>query len=371
MSTLICQNNIPLNSVAMISVQELIKEPLMLIPQQYIRFGDQGPSKPILFDHSNLLPTLPILDMKQLESGYEELQKLHSACKDWGFFQVVNHGVSSSLMEKLRNEIEEFYKLPIEEKVKYKIRPGDVEGYGSIPRREGKLDWGDRLFMTTNPLTKRKPHLFPELPSSLRDTLEHYIAELQEVGKKLLMAMARALNIEREEWVELFEDGLQSMRMTYYPQCPQPELVMGLTPHSDATGITILNQLNGVDGLEIMKDGVWIPVNCQPDAFVVNVGDILEILSNGIYSSIEHRAMVNSTKERISIAFFMYPKFEADIGPVSSLINLQNPPLFKKIGMEQYLEDFFSRKLDGKSHLEYMKIKTDQESHGTPVDAKN
>ncbi|XP_038706854.1 codeine O-demethylase-like [Tripterygium wilfordii] len=355
----------------MISVQELIKEPLMLIPQQFIRLGDQGPSKPILFDHSNLLPTPPILDMKQLESGYEELHKLHSACKDWGFFQVVNHGVSCSLMEKLRNEIEEFYKLPIEEKVKYKTRPGDVEGYGRMTRREGKLDWADRLSMITNPLTKRKPHLFPELPSSLRNTLEHYITEMQELGKKLLMVMARALKIEREELVELFEDGMQSMNMVYYPQCPQPELVMGLTPHSDATGITILSQLNGVDGLEIMKDGVWIPVNCQPDAFVVNVGDILEILSNGIYSSIEHRVMVNSMKERIFIAFFMFPKFEADIGHVSSLINLQNPPLFKKIGFEQYLEDFFSRKLDGKSNLEHMKIKTDQESHGTPVDAKN
>ncbi|KAF5752516.1 hypothetical protein HS088_TW01G00431 [Tripterygium wilfordii] len=355
---------------AMISVQELIKEPLMLVPQQYIRLGDQGPSTTVLFDDSNLSPTLPILDMKLLESDHE-LHKLHSTCKDWGFFQVVNHGVSCSLMEKLRYEIEEFYKLPVEEKMKYKIRPGDVEGYGTIARGEGTLDWGDRFYMIINPLTRRKPYLFPELPSSLRNTLERYITELQELGMKLLMVMARALKIEREEVMELFDDGMQSMRMTYYPQCPQPELVMGITPHSDATGITILNQLNGVDGLEIKKDGVWIPVKFLPDAFVVNVGDILEILSNGVYSSIEHRVTVNSKKERISISFFMNPKFEADIGPISSLINLQNPPLFKKLGMEQYVKDFFSRKLNGKSHLERMKIETDQVSWGTPGDAKN
>ncbi|KAF5740527.1 protein SRG1-like [Tripterygium wilfordii] len=343
---------------AMISVQELIKEPLMLVPQQYIRLGDQGPSTTILSHHSNLSPTLPILDMKLLESG-SELHKLHSTCKDWGFFQVVNHGVSCSLMEKLRYEIEGFYKLPVEEKMKYKIRPGDVEGYGSIAQGEGKLDWRDRFSMITNPLTRRKPYLFPELPSSLRNTLERYITELQELGMKLLMVMARALEIEKEEVMELFEDGMQSMVMTYYPQCPQPELVMGITPHSDASGITILNQLNGVDGLEIKKDGVWIPVNFLPDAFIVNVGDILEILSNGIYSSIEHKVTVNSKKERISVAFFMSPKFEADIRPVSSLINLQNPPLFKKLGMEQYVKDFLSRKLNGKSYLEHMKIETD------------
>lgn len=83
--------------------------------------------------------------------------------------------------------------------------------------------------------------------------------------------------MEMKEMEELFDDGMQSIRMTYYPPCPEPELVVGLTPHSDATGITILHQLNGVEGLEIKKDGVWIPVSFLPDAFVVNVGDIMEV----------------------------------------------------------------------------------------------
>uniref|UniRef100_A0A2N9GKL5 Fe2OG dioxygenase domain-containing protein n=1 Tax=Fagus sylvatica TaxID=28930 RepID=A0A2N9GKL5_FAGSY len=148
------------------------------------------------------------------------------------------------------------------------------------------------------------------------------------------------------------------MRMTYYPPCPQPELVVGLTPHSDATGITILHQVNGVGGLQIKKDGVWIPVNFIPNAFVVNVGDTMEILSNGAYTSIEHRATVNSEKERISIAMFFNPKFEAKIGPLTSILSPQNPPLFKSIGMEEYVKDFFSRNINGKSHLEKMRIKS-------------
>lgn len=100
---------------------------------------------------------------------------------------------------------------------------------------------------------------------------------MQKLGIKLLGMIAKALKMEVKEVEETFEDGMQSVRMTYYPPCPQPELVMGLTPHSDATGITILGQVNGVDGLEIKKDGIWIPVRIDPDALVVNIGDILEV----------------------------------------------------------------------------------------------
>ena len=87
--------------------------------------------------------------------------------------QLVNHGVSSSLMEKLKSEIGEFYKLPLEERMKYKMRPGDVEGYGHLPIRseDQKLDWADRFYMITNPIHTRKPYLLPELPSSLRFSL--------------------------------------------------------------------------------------------------------------------------------------------------------------------------------------------------------
>lgn len=89
---------------------------------------------------------------------------------------------------------------------------------------------------------------------------------------------------------------------------------------------------------------------------------VLQILSNGTYKSIEHRATVNSEKERISIAMFFNPKFEAEIGPATSMLNPQNPPLFKRIVMEEYVKDFFSRNLNGKSHLEKMRIKGEEDS---------
>ncbi|KAK9031140.1 hypothetical protein V6N11_032527 [Hibiscus sabdariffa] len=150
-----------------LSVQELVKQPIKTIPQHYVR--QPVPSAPCGGLPSQMLPTI---DMNRLVPGKDfdvELGKLHSTCKDWGFFQLVNHGVSISVLEKMKQEVEGFYRLPLEEKMKYRIREGDAEGYGTIERDGGKFDWADRFFMTINPIYKRKPHLFPELPSSLRN----------------------------------------------------------------------------------------------------------------------------------------------------------------------------------------------------------
>ncbi|KAK6124134.1 hypothetical protein DH2020_042107 [Rehmannia glutinosa] len=341
-----------------VSIQEMVRKPIHDIPTRYL--VDQEPAISCSSQEKKFA-SIPIFDMKKLlaeETKISQLEQFHSTCKEWGIFQLVNHGVDSSLVEKLKYEIQEFYKLPLEERLRYKIRAGDVEGYGQtiILSEDQKVDWADRFYMISNPIHRRKPHLLPDLPLSLRETLEAYISELQKLSRVIFGLISEALMIENKlEVEEMFENGMQSVRMTYYPPCPQPDKVIGLTPHSDASGITILLQVNGVEGFQVKKDGVWMPVKFLPDAFVVNLGDIVEILSNGLYKSIEHRATVNSEKERITFAMFFNPKFEAEVGPSHSLL-INQPPLFRRMKMEQYFKDFFSRKLNGKSFLEYMKV---------------
>lgn len=88
----------------------------------------------------------------------------------------------------------------------------------------------------------------------------------------------------------------------------------------------------------------------------------MQIVSNGIYRSIEHRATVNSTKERLSIATFYSSKLDSELGPAASLIGPHNPAIFKKVPLEKYFKEFFARKLSGKSYLDFMKIEDGEDN---------
>ena len=96
--------------------------------------------------------------------------------------------------------------------------------------------------------------------------------------------MAKALRMDPNDMEELFENGMQAFRMNYYPPCLQPEQVVGHNSHCDASALTVLLQINEMDGLQIKKDGKWVAVKPLPDAFVVNIGDVLEVTLVIFYS---------------------------------------------------------------------------------------
>ncbi|KAJ0044732.1 hypothetical protein Pint_04853 [Pistacia integerrima] len=338
-------------------VQELAKEPMETVPPRYIRPEQELP----IISDAGLISEIPVINMQKLfteELEDSELFKLHFACKEWGFFQLVDHGVSSAFLEIVKKQIQEFFNLKMEEKKKYWQYPGEVEGFGQafVVSVEQKLDWGDMFYMTTQPVHLRKPHLFPNLPLPLRETLEVYSLELRTLAISLLLKVAKVLNIKADEMRDFFENGKQSVRINYYPPCPQPEKVMGLTPHSDATGLTILLPINEVEGLQIKKNGKWVPVSPLPNAFIVNIGDMLEMITNGAYRSIEHRATVNSVQERLSIATFYSPRYDGEVGPAFSLITEQTPASFRRVTTEEYFKGLFARELHEKSYLDSMRI---------------
>ncbi|KAI3845867.1 hypothetical protein MKW92_044580 [Papaver armeniacum] len=328
------------------SVQELAKQMLTEIPPRYIR-TDQEPLTN-LSGSPKTYQTVPVIDLLNFLSAEPELEleRLHSACKEWGFFQVVNHGVDNILFENVKSEVEGF-------------------GQQFVLSEEQKLDWGYLFYMVTHPLYLRKPHLFPELPLPLsaqflilcRETIESYTSEVSKLAMTLLEMMGTALKIEARVMTEVFEGGIQSIKMNYYPPCPQPDLVMGVMPHSEFGGLTILLQLNEVEGLQIRNKGELVTVKPLHNAFIANVGDVMEILTNGLYHSVEHWGRINSTKERLSVATFHYPKLESEIGPLPSMITPETPALFGRVeSYEVLLKKLFSRKLNGKSSLDCMRI---------------
>ncbi|XP_009757227.1 protein SRG1 isoform X2 [Nicotiana tabacum] len=338
------------------SVQELANEHLTNIPARYVRPEQESPA----VSDGTVGPTVPVIDLKKLVSGDSmdsELQKLHSACQHWGFLQVVNHGVTPSILENFKREVIELFSLTMEEKKKLWQQEGNHEGFGQlfVVSEEQKLDWSDMFYITTLPPHIRQMELFQNLPSNLRDIMEAYCNEIKSLGMIILCQLAKALRMDEKEMRELFSDGVQSIRMNYYPPCPEPDRTIGFSPHSDADALTILFQLNETEGLQVRKDGIWVPIKPLPNALIVNIGDIMEIVSNGVYRSIEHRAVVNSNKERLSVATFYSSNLDSELGPAHSLIGPSSPAIFRRVPVEKYFKDFFARKLDGKSYIDFMK----------------
>ncbi|KAJ3680601.1 hypothetical protein LUZ60_016879 [Juncus effusus] len=328
---------------------------LSKIPDRYIR--PEAHHTESIVHHDGV--ELPIVDLARLEDpmfSCEEAAKLESACKEWGFFQLVNHGVPENLIGQLKADVIEFFSKSLEEKKAYEKQPGDVQGYGQtfVQSDEQKLDWSDMLNLMTRPTIDRKMKFWPTSPSTFRDTIDRYSLELARVAKCLFNYIAKNLSVAPEIFGEIFKDQSQALRFNYYPPCAKPDEVLGISPHSDADGITLLLEINNVQGLQIRKDGDWIAVNALPCAFIVNIGDIIEVLSNGIYKSIEHRATVNTEKERISIAAFHGPDEHTILQPLPEIVG-DGKVKFKSISYLEFMKMYFASKLDGKNQLDVLR----------------
>ncbi|KAI3804335.1 hypothetical protein L1987_25797 [Smallanthus sonchifolius] len=343
-------------SIPVANVQALASKDLKDIPIRYIR--PEIESEEILADESLQIPVIDISKLTVIgQPGYDdELAKLHVACRDWGFFQLINHGISETI-DAMKKDTGEFFKLPLEEKMKCAQLPSTIEGYGQafVVSEEQKLDWGDMLFLLPLPVPLRNLRFWPQNPNSFRKTLDEYSNKLYGVSMKLFKLISINLGIEPEAIGKLFENCTQGIRMNYYPSCPEARKVLGLAPHSDATGLTLLVQVNEVQGLQIKKNSKWVPIKPIAGSIIVNVGDVMEIMSNGEYSSIEHRAVVDVEKERLSIAAFHTPGLEAMIGPLPELVK-EKMPKYKTIDVPDYLRLIINSKLDGKCLIDHMRI---------------
>ncbi|KAK7270649.1 hypothetical protein RJT34_25960 [Clitoria ternatea] len=279
---------------------------------------------------------LPIIDFGILSSPTkqkQELQKLKSALSSWGCFQAINHGTPNSLLDKVRQVAREFFEQPMEQKKIISKGVEEFEGYGAdpVPEQGQSLDWSDRLFLEVYPQERRKPDLWPQNPSSFRDVLEEYTVKMREATNLISRAIAKSLDLEEKCFLNQFgEQALLQARFNHYSSCARPDLVLGLKPHADGSGYTIILQ-DDVEGLQVHHDGKWFTVPTISHALLILMGDQMEIMTNGIFKSPVHRVLANSERERISVAMFYTPQPNKEIGPEQGLVNEERPKLFKKV----------------------------------------
>ncbi|VAI11381.1 unnamed protein product [Triticum turgidum subsp. durum] len=271
--------------------------------------------------------------------------------------RLINHSVPDDVVEGMKASIQQFFQLPMETKKQFAMERGQLEGYGQlfVFSEDQKLDWADILYLYTQPHESRNTKLWPDQPANFRSMLDRYSGAVKDVSDSLLATMAKNLGLKREAIADKCIRGVQSVRMNYYPPCAQAEKVVGLSPHSDAGLLTLVLQVNHVQGLQIKRNNRWLPVKPVPGAFIVNIGDMFEVFTNGRYKSIEHRAVVDPKEERLSVAAFHLPNIHAIISPLKEIAAHEDDG-YKTLDHGSFMKLFYTTKLEGKSFLERLKL---------------
>lgn len=349
-------------------VQELRKSIPAAIPERFIR--DMA-ERPTLTMETLLSSTdIPVIDFSQLLKGktdelQRELSKLAASCEEWGFFQVINHGIDLGLLESIEKAAMDFFMLPLEEKQKYAMAPGTIQGYGQafVFSEDQKLDWCNMFALGLEPHFIRNPKLWPTKPAEFSDALEVYSREIRELCQNMLRYIAMSLGLNEDAFENMFGEAVQAVRMNYYPPCSRPDLVLGLSPHSDGSALTVLQQgRDGSVGLQILRHNTWVPIRPIPNAFVINIGDTIEVLTNGKYKSVEHRAVTHKEKDRLSIVTFYAPSYEIELGPMPEFLDENNPCKYRRYNHGEYSRHYVTSKLEGKKTLDFAKIHTNSSS---------
>lgn len=167
MASAVCSNQASEIKIGQVDdVQELQRACVAAVPERYIREGDDRPDGVNVCAHAHI----PVIDVGELPCGEEELSKLKLACEEWGFFQVVNHGIEEQLLDAMEEAAREFFMLPLEEKEKYPMAPGGIQGYGHafVFSEDQKLDWCNMLALGVEPAFIRQPKLWPTNPPNFR-----------------------------------------------------------------------------------------------------------------------------------------------------------------------------------------------------------
>ncbi|CAA7055902.1 unnamed protein product [Microthlaspi erraticum] len=290
-------------------------------------------SLPVI-DISPLLLKCDDPDMAEDTGVLEVVRQLDKACRDAGFFYVIGHGISESLISKVREITREFFKLPYEEKLKIKMTPAaGYRGYQRIGENvtQGKPDIHEAIdcyrefkqgkYGDTGKAMEG-PNQWPEDPQEFKELMEEYIKLCTDLSRKILRGIALALGGSPYEFEgKIAGEPFWVFRLIGYPGAPfangQPENDIGCGAHTDYGLLTLVNQDDDKTALQVRNSGGdWISAVPIPGSFVCNIGDMLKILSNGVYESTLHRVINNSPLYRVCVAFFYETNFDAVVEPL-------------------------------------------------------
>ncbi|CAA0407254.1 unnamed protein product [Arabidopsis thaliana] len=310
-------------------------------------------------DISGLNLTVPIIDLgdRNTSSRNVVVSKIKDAAENWGFFQVINHGVPLTVLEEIKESVRRFHEqdpevknqyLPTDNNKKF-VYNNDFDLYHSSP-----MNWRDSFTCYIAP----DPPNPEEIPVACRSAVIEYTKHVMEFGAVLFQLLSEALGLDSEILKNM--DCLKGLLMLchYYPPCPQPDLTLGISKHTDNSFITILLQ-DQIGGLQVLHQDSWVDVTPVPGALVISIGDFMQLITNDKFLSMEHRVRANRDGPRISVACFVssgvFPNSTV-YGPIKELLSDENPAKYRDITIPEYTVGYLASIFDGKSHLSKFRI---------------
>ena len=279
---------------------------------------------------------LPIVDVSPARwatDPHAVAREIDDACRDTGFFTIVGHGVPAELHHRIEALAREFFALPEAEKSAVAMANGGRAWRGwfpvggeltsGVPDMKEGFYFGQELTpddaRVRAGLPMHGPNLFPLRPAGLRDAVLEYIDAATRVGHRLLAAISRGLGLD-DDWFDrhLTADPIVLFRIFHYPPLRHGAAQWSVGEHTDYGLLTILGQ-DASGGLEVRGRDGWVAAAPIPDAYVVNLGDMLERMTGGRYRSTPHRVRNTTGLDRISFPLFLDPAWDAEVLPIPNL----------------------------------------------------